>query len=275
MRFFSVDFPEGGHCQSETNPEFKPRMDCYLRDDQTVKKPRPAVIVLPGGGYHFCSVREGEPLALAYLNAGFQTFVVWYTVYPSSFPKAITEVAFAMQEIIKHKDEWNIDPSRIFVEGSSAGGHLAASYATYYDADFVKEKPFIDSSLSLRPCGAILSYPVITSGEKTHARSCQYLLEGADPKWTKEDISLEKKVRDDQPPVFIWATMTDESVPVENTLYYINALHEKHIPLEAHLYPSGRHGLSLCNMEVAKKEEETVLRANTWFEDSVRWIKSF
>ena len=94
------------------------------------KRQRPSVLVIPGGGYAMTSDREAEPIAMQFLAAGCNAFVLRYSVAPSVFPTALLEAAEAVQRIRAHADDWQCDPSKIAVIGFSAGGHLAANLAT-------------------------------------------------------------------------------------------------------------------------------------------------
>ncbi|MCR5153924.1 MAG: alpha/beta hydrolase, partial [Lachnospiraceae bacterium] len=136
---------------------------------------RPAFIICPGGGYEYCSVREAEPLALQALAMGYHAFVLNYSCAPARYPVALTELGFLVKLLYEKKDEWNIDTDRIFVMGSSAGGHLAASYACLWNTDVLKETLSCGKD-KLKIAGILLNYPVITSGEFAHHGSFKALL---------------------------------------------------------------------------------------------------
>ena len=139
--------------------------DCYVFTE------RPLVLICPGGGYENISVREGEPIAMQFNAMGYHAAVLNYSVAPARYPAALLELASAMVTIRKHVKEWHIDPNKILVQGSSAGGHLAASLGCFWNSEFlVNEVAGGDESL-LKPNGLILSYPVITSGEFAHRDS--------------------------------------------------------------------------------------------------------
>ena len=208
---------------------------------------RPAVLVLPGGGYHFTSDTEAEPIAVTMLGFGFHVFVLRYSVEPQRYPVALCEVAETLQVLRKHATQWHIDPDAIVVAGFSAGAHLAGCLGVSWNqhAGVLRDRGFQPEQV--RPNGLMLGYPVVvSSGEYAHRGSMQRLLgEAVNDPAALEAVSIERHVTADMPPTFLWHTMTDELVPVENSLMLINALHHAHVSVEVHLFPSGHHGLSL------------------------------
>ncbi len=236
---------------------------------------RKTVLVCPGGSYRYCSNVEGEPVALAYLAAGFNTFVLDYSVTSENeegkkFPGQLIEAAMAMKFIKDNAEKFHIDPEYVFVCGFSAGGHLAASLGILYNSDFVKAALDMPENWA-RPAGMILAYPVITSGKYTHAESIKNILhEDENDDEARCAVSLERRVDGNTVPAFIWHTRTDALVPVENSLLLATALAENGIPFELHVYPDGPHGLSLANSVVGRVNDT----AAQWFSESVRWMNS-
>ncbi len=208
-------------------------------------KERPLIIICPGGGYRYVSEREGEMIAFQWNALGYHAAVLYYSVNPVLYPTALLELAAAMKIVKEHSREWHVDPERILVEGSSAGGHLAASYGMFWKKPFLAEKVGIASE-ELRPAGMILHYPVITSGEYAHRDSFHMLL-GEKYEELKDEMSLEKQVSADTPPAFLWHTNADGSVPAENSLLLTLAMRRHNIPVELHLYAKGGHGLALAD----------------------------
>ncbi|MBQ3162245.1 MAG: alpha/beta hydrolase [Oscillospiraceae bacterium] len=250
-------------------------LDLYtlVKHDNIELKQRPAVIICPGGGYEYCSVREAEPVALRYAAFGIPAFVLRYSCVNKMFPTALLELAQAMAYVRSNAEELGVDPDKIMVSGFSAGGHLAASLAVHWN------KPFITDALggtsdNYKPNGAVLCYPVITSGEKRHDGSIVNIV-GADyPADMMETVSLEKQVSENTPPVFIWHTADDGLVPVENTLMFASALAEKKISFACHIFESGVHGLSLCDDSTAGYDGHINPDCARWFGMAVDWIKS-
>lgn len=236
---------------------------------------RPAVIVCPGGCYARKSVREGEPAALRFLSRGMQAFVLQYST-PAPFPCALAELGAAVSMIRKHAGEWHIDPSRIFLCGFSAGGHLCAALGTLHDRDFLRE--LLGGKMGLpkgswRPDGMILSYPVISSGTYGHRKSFEMLLGESPGEELLELVSLEKQVTENTVPAFIWHTGEDETVPVENSLLFALALRRARVPLELHIYEKGEHGLALCDEVTGNTPSRIQPDAAGWLDLAVRWIK--
>lgn len=239
-------------------------------------KKRPVVIVCPGGGYCYLSDREGEILALQYNSMGCHAVVLKYSVDPARYPTALLEVARTLMLLRQKADEWHIDTEKIIVAGSSAGGHLAASYGMFWKEDILwenlKEKEAEDREI-LRPNGMILNYPVITSGEFAHRDSFRFLL-GERYGELVEQMSLENQVNQDTPPAFIWHTFEDGLVPVENSLLLVSAMKKENIPVEFHMYPKGGHGLSLATKLTQTPEgEEVVPCCQSWINLVETWIK--
>lgn len=237
---------------------------------------RKAVLVCPGGGYRFCSNIEGEPIALAYLAAGYNAFVLDYSVRSAAtgeegkkFPGQLIEAAMAMKFIKDNAEKFHIDPDYVFVNGYSAGGHLAASLGMLYNSSYVTEAIDMPENYA-RPAGMILAYPVINSGKYQHKGSFANILQDNDNEQTRREVSLETRVTKDTVPAFIWHTRTDQLVPVENSLLLASALAENGIDFELHIYPDGPHGLSLATPVVGKVNDT----AAQWFGESVRWIES-
>lgn len=211
---------------------------------------RPSVLVIPGGGYEMTSDREAEPIAMQFLAAGFNAFVLRYSVKPSIFPVALLEAAEAMRRIRTHADEWHCDADAIAVIGFSAGGHLAANLATSASDDVLAAHGY--DADAVRPNGLMLAYPVVTSGPLAHRGSFDALLgdRKADPE-ALDAVSIEKHIDAKTPPVFVWHTVPDDCVPYENTLMLVDACKKAGVSVEAHLFPSGGHGLSLGTAETA------------------------
>lgn len=253
-------------------------MRTYMIEDSSefrIKR-RPVVIVCPGGGYCFLSDREGEMLALQYNAMGCHAVVLQYSVAPATYPTALLEMAYVVRTLREKAEQWHVDIDRIIVEGSSAGGHLAASYGMFWKESIITEKlltPSADPEI-LRPNGMILNYPVITSGEFAHKESFQMLL-GARHEELFEKMSLENQVNGDTPPTFIWHTFEDGCVPVENSLLLVSALRKKNIPTEFHMYPKGGHGLSLANeLTVTPEGNEIEPCCQSWIALVKTWIQN-
>lgn len=230
---------------------------------------RPCMVVCPGGGYGMCSQREAEPIALNFLNEGYNVFVITYSTQPHRFPTQLREVAALMELIHSNADEWNCDTSKIAIIGFSAGGHLAAHYSTMYNCKEVRE--VFPESKSVN--ATILSYPVITSDSScSHRGSFENLL-GYYPEGDEANYySCECNVTSETPPAFLWHTAEDTCVPVENSLMYASALSKNNVPFELHIYPFGQHGLSTCDSQTCDALDEKTAHANDWLPAVKKWL---
>lgn len=212
---------------------------------------RPAMLILPGGGYVFCSDRENEPIAIEFLSKGFNAFALLYSVSPQNnkirYPYQLIEACMAVAFIRENATKYNISPDHIASVGFSAGGHLCAMLATLYKEKVVKD--FLGDKANLcRLDGVVLSYPVISSGEYAHEGSFNALC--GDDDELRKYLSLEERVDENSVPAFIWATVDDNAVPSENSMLMAMAYKKAGVPFELHIFESGRHGLSLANEEV-------------------------
>ncbi|MCF0142506.1 MAG: alpha/beta hydrolase [Parasporobacterium sp.] len=201
---------------------------------------RPAVLVIPGGGYMMCSDREADPVAISFLQAGFNTFVLRYSVAEHrTWPNPLEDYEQAMTMIREKSDEWGIFADKIAVIGFSAGGHLAACAAT-----IAKNKPN----------AAILGYAVIHGAE-------------LDP-----DIpDLAEHVDDNTCPCFMFGTRNDHLVSVHNALDFQKALANHDITFESHIYGYGPHGFSTAAADLGDMSS-LCSRASSWVKDSVGWL---
>ena len=250
----------------------------YFLDSSIEMRPnekRPVILMCPGGGYEMTSDREAEPMAMQFLAMGYHVAVLRYSVCPVRYPAALLQVAESVLYLKEHADEYHIDPEKIVVQGCSAGGHLAANYGIAWNSPFLTKLMGMENDPEqLCVAGLLLCYPVITSGEKAHEESFRNLL-GEQYEEKKEELSLENQVTPDTPPTFLWHTATDETVPVENSLYFFQACLQQGVSAELHIYPVGGHGLSLANEEtcrangigVQKECQSWISLAQTWLEE--------
>lgn len=225
---------------------FLPNITAYLHEDE---QPRPAMLVVPGGGYALVSPTEGEIVAKKFYQAGYQAFVLTYTTNMFRLgaleKQPLKDISRAVRHIRKYARELKIKDGLVVCCGFSAGAHVVGSLAVHYRDGELEDALY--GRTSNRPDAVILCYPVITAGEKAHRESFELLL-GSEP--SKEQLtwaSLEKQVTPDTPPAFLWHTLTDESVPVENSILYAKACRDKRVPCEVHLFMSGAHGMSLAD----------------------------
>lgn len=232
---FGFEKPENARCS----------LSCYMThtfEKISACRRKPAVLILPGGGYGYVSPREGEPVALRFAARGYAAFVMEYSCAPCIFPVPLREAAMAMRYIREHAAEFEVNPHMVAAVGFSAGGHLCGMLGTMFDCPEVAD---IGAPEQLRPDALGLSYPVAVSWGKTHEGSFDNLC-GANLQ-LRERLSLEKRVRSDMPPVFLWHTRDDGAVPCRNSLLLAQALDEMGVDFSLHLYRHGQHGLSTAD----------------------------
>lgn len=237
-------------------------------------KERPMIILCPGGGYERTSFREGEPVAMYFLQKGYHVGILRYSTAPAKYPAALLELGMAMGTVKEHAEKWKVDQDKIFVQGSSAGGHLAGCLGAFWNRPFLSSKLGISAD-KLRPAGLILSYPVISSDEEiSHRGSFQNLLQD-EYEEKKESLSLEKQVGEDMVPCFIWHTFEDKTVPVQNSVRMAQALHDKGIRTELHLFQKGPHGLGSAGEESRRADGSGVQReCQCWMDLAYSWMEN-
>ena len=249
----------------------------YFLDSSIEMRPdekRPVILMCPGGGYEMTSDREAEPMAMQFLAMGYHVAILRYSVCPVRYPAALLQVAESVLYLKEHADEYHIDPEKIVVQGCSAGGHLAANYGIAWNSPFLTKLMGMENDPErLCVAGLLLCYPVITSGEKAHEESFRNLL-GEQYEEKKEELSLENQVTPDTPPTFLWHTATDETVPVENSLYFFQACLQQGVSAELHIYPVGGHGLSLANEETCRANGIGVQKeCQSWISLAQIWLE--
>jgi acetyl esterase/lipase len=225
-----------------------------------------AVVVCPGGGYGGLALgHEGKDVA-EYFNAlGVSAYVLRYRHAPRyKHPIPLGDAQRALRTVRANASQWNIDPTRVGIMGFSAGGHLASTLATHFDAGQSDAADPIDR-VSCRPDFAILCYPVVAFGtEFNHKGSQKNLLgESPDPALV-ESLANHKQVTANTPPTFLYHTNADAGVPAENSVLFYLALRQAKVPAELHIYEQGRHGLGLAT-------DDPVL--GTWSGRLTDWLK--
>lgn len=257
------------------------RLEIYIQEySQSVAiQERPMVLLCPGGGYGYTSDREAEPIALQFLSMGYHAAVLRYSCAPARYPTALLELARSVLLIREHAVQWHVDTDRLVIQGCSAGGHLAACYAMFWNRQWLREKAGVADRDSdhrlLRPNGLLLCYPVITSGEFAHRGSFENLTgDLPDRERLLQELSLEHQVNADVPPVFIWHTFEDQAVPVENALLMVSALRRAGISTEFHMYPQGGHGLALATALTQTSDGRCVQpQCAGWIELAHTWLE--
>ena len=239
--------------------------------------PRPAVLICPGGAYHWVSDRENEPVALQFLARGYNVFVLNYSVEKmASDLRPLCEAALSMKHIRDNANEYNIDPNKVYVLGFSAGGHLACSLGVYWNHDKVKKSlGEMENSNIGRPDAMVLCYPVVTATCPTHEGTMFYFCGTETPNDELVNLfSLDLHVNSTTPPAFIWHTESDDIVPVQNSINLSNALERAGVNHKLVLFPEGFHGLSLATHETSYDiPEENPHPASIWLDMADKWLK--
>lgn len=260
-----VLWPKGAPGALGNQPQDIPTLTPYLPAPS--ETPRTAIIICPGGGYGTLAGHEGDGYARWLNEQGIITFVLKYRLGSKGYrhPAMLDDASMAMRLVRSRAAEWKIDPKRIGIMGSSAGGHLASTLLTHFDAG-QPDSPGPIARQSSRPDFGILCYAVITLGEFTHQGSKTNLLGPNPPADLVELLSNEKQVRADTPPCFVWHTWADSGVPVENSLQFAAALRAKKVPCDLHLYQNGGHGMGLGKNSADPK------RLHPWTDDLLYWF---
>jgi acetyl esterase/lipase len=233
----------------------------------TAYRPDPAkatgasIVICPGGGYGGLAGHEGEGYAVWLNQHGITGFVLKYRLGSAGYrhPVMLQDAARAVRMVRHNAANWKIDPKRIGIMGSSAGGHLASTLLTHFDAGNSAATDPIDQESS-RPDLGILCYAVISMGSNTHFGSRENLLGKTPSDADIELLSNEKQVTPSTPPCFIWHTWEDPVVKVENALDFASAMRKAGVPFDLHIYQKGNHGMGLGN-------------GHPWTADCLYWLK--
>ena len=244
-------------------------------EEININKKRETIIICPGGGYEFTSDREAEPIALKFVAQGFNAVVIRYSIAPVRYPTALLELAETVRYVREKEKEWYVGTEEVIVCGFSAGGHLAGSLGVLWNNEII-EKYLDIKNEEVKPNAMILCYPVISSGEFAHKGSFDSLLGEKEAEISRENLSLEKLVSIETPKTFLWHTFDDGTVPVQNSLLFSNALASNKVQFELHIYPSGVHGLGLCEEITAMNGRSEHINSHiaSWFNLACQWIKT-
>ncbi len=240
---------------------------CRAQSGELKHKLRPAVLVIPGGGYGFLSDREGEPVAIKFLEEGYCAFILSYSIN-TPYPTPLNEALMAVAYIRQNAEKYGINKDNVVAIGFSAGGHLTGLLATA-----TTDETRI-CSVSCKPNAVILSYPVVTMGNLTHEGTRDVISDKG--RIELDSLSIEKRVDKNAVPAFIWHTFEDDCVPVENSLMLANAYKKESIPFALHVFEKGWHGLSLSNSETSDENSWDIELnyVGKWFELAIDWLEA-
>jgi len=258
-------WPGGAPGALGTNANDIPTLTAYLPD--ATNATGAAMVICPGGGYQFLATHEGNDYALWLNQHGVTCFVLKYRLGSHGYrhPVMLQDAARAVRWVRAHADEFKVDAHRVGIMGSSAGGHLASTLLTHFDGGETNAADAVERQSS-RPDLGILCYAVITMGELTHHGSRDNLLgQNRDPDLLKL-LSNELQVTTNTPPCFLWTTFEDNTVPMENSMMFSEALRKNHVPFALHVYEEGGHGMGL-------KATLPFADPHPWAADCLFWLK--
>jgi acetyl esterase/lipase len=227
-----------------------------------------AIVICPGGGYAHLAPHEGADYARFLNESGIAGFVLKYRLGSDGYhhPAMLQDAARALRTVRARAGEWKLDPQRIGIMGSSAGGHLASTLLTHFDSGKPGAADPIERQSS-RPDLGILCYAVISLGEFGHAGSRNNLLGSNPSPELVRELSNELHVTKDTPPCFIWHTYEDNGVRVENSLQFAEALRRAGVPFDLHIYQKGPHGLGLGTRDWNPEKR------HPWTRDCIYWLQ--
>ncbi|MBQ8374380.1 MAG: alpha/beta hydrolase [Clostridia bacterium] len=236
---------------------------------------RPAVIVVPGGGYSMVSRREAMPIASAFLARGFQTFVLTYLCCGDGvrYPEQLLELGCAVDYVKKHAEEFFVNPDEVFAVGFSAGGHLTANLAVEYPT--LSEK--LGREVEGKPAAVGLVYPVIST-ETGYVGSHNNLLNGYTDEAKEEllkTLNLDNAVSETTAPAFLLSTAQDALVPATNAMRFATALAKHKVDYELHVYPCGSHGGATFDYEVNTDRNPDFIRNRRWLDDCATFFRRY
>jgi acetyl esterase/lipase len=259
-------WPQGAPGALGTAPADIPTITPYL--PAPGKATGAALVICPGGGYAHLAPHEGDGYARFFSANGITCFVLAYRLGSQGYhyPAMFLDVSRALRYVRAHAADWSIDPHRIGIVGSSAGGHLAATLLTHFDAGKPADPDPIERQ-SDRPDLGILCYPVITMGPDTHAGSRMNLLGPTPSPELVTLLSNELQVTAQTPPCFLFHTWEDKTVKVENTLAFAAALRAHGVPFDLHIYEHGGHGMGLGG------PWDQPEKLHPWTRDCLYWLK--
>jgi acetyl esterase/lipase len=244
-------WPEGAPGAKGNDPKLDvPTITLYRPASQATGA---SVVICPGGGYGGLAMSyEGVDVARWLNGFGVTGVVLQYRLAPRyHHPAMLDDAARAIRTVRARANEWGLDPKRVAILGFSAGGHLASTAGTHFDAGKPDAADPVERQSS-RPDRLILIYPVIALATPFgHAGTKRNLLGDDPPAGLVASLSNETQVTKDTPPTFLVHTDGDTAVPAENSLLFAMALRKAHVPLELHVFEKGRHGLGLGGGDAA------------------------
>lgn len=248
-------------------------MDAYLHtatDEMPTKKERPAIIICPGGGYEWCSAREADPIAWQFMAAGYQVFVLYYSLCDKAvFPQPLIDLSQAVAHVRNNAGKYHVVPEKIAVMGFSAGGHLTASLGTLWNLEEIQSAAGVKGEEN-KPNAILLGYPVITvDGWITASGALPRLIGDGDADKVKSFLDCHKNVGKQTPPTFLVHAADDGLVPVGDSIKFADALDRAGVSFELHIFPNMGHGFALAN-HITSGEGDA--RVASWTQYATSWL---
>ena len=261
-------WPAGAPGALGEKDEDKPTLTAFLPAPE--KATGAAIVICPGGGYGGLAAHEGAGYAEWLAQNGVAGIVLKYRLGSRGYrhPVELGDAARAVRLTRSKAAEWKLDPKRVGIMGSSAGGHLASTLLTHFDAGKADDADAVER-FSSRPDLGVLCYAVITMGPNTHGGSRENLLGKTPTPELIELLSNEKQVTKDTPPTFIWHTWEDGAVKVENSLEFAAAMRRAGVPFDLHIYEKGGHGIGLSEGKNGAAPGDV----HPWGKDLLFWLK--
>lgn len=268
----------------------------YLLDSGTPVQQRPLVVICPGGGFLYCTPKEGECVALYFNRLGFHAAVLCYSTAASApgqsaFPQPERDLAAALCLLRQNAPDWGIDPNRIALLGFSAGGHVCASYSNFWNTDLLGG---IGTPAQRKPNAQVLCYPALTTKQfpdpqaaaesgvpapivermRNFVRDSNRAMLGTEHPTEAQCTACDalEHIGPDTPPTFLMHTFGDHLIAPEYTLQMALRLRAAHIPCEIHIFEQGEHGLSLADATSATKPAELDPHIAHWAELAGEWL---
>lgn len=256
-------WPQGAPGALGNTPNDIPTLTAYLPAPE--KRDGASLLILPGGGYGILAPHEGRGYAEWFAAHGVSCYVLQYRLGTHGYrhPAMLNDAARGLRLVRSLARRDGLDPTRVGIIGSSAGGHLASTLLTHFDAGQPGSTDPVERESS-RPDFGILCYPVVSGVTFPHQGSFKNLLGDNPPEELIRHLSNELQVTGDTPPTFVWHTAEDPVVPVENAFLFASALRRHGVPFDLHIYEKGAHGLGL---PISGKN------APPWDADCLFWLR--
>lgn len=278
-------------------------LETFIMDSQisyNVYKKRPAIIICPGGGYMIHATKESEPVAITFMEKGYNCFILKYSVAidrdnPDSelnpyakYPIPVLQLMESIHIIKENAESWYIDKEQIYLMGFSAGGHVCASLGVRWnDMELINKLSFVPKNQELKPSGMVLGYPMLADNSKEfyqlnnrshNNKSAEIMKEvlyqtKVPTQEQEESINLINYISKDTIPTFIWHSTDDSVVDSTNSTKFINKLMSYGVSCEYHLFGHGNHGKSLASRLISMTEYEIDNHLNLWITLANYWMK--